>query len=333
MPARSQPTDRFDGFTYGIELECFVPYETNRLTDTPFDRSSDHRGVQQSLTAEIASIGANSGSDGSIRYNSNCFPIETRSDVVNNQNMETHLTKLCEVLNKYKADVNNSCGYHAHIAHPLFFKRFNLLRLVHVWAAIEDVMFATQPSSRFNNQYCKRLLRPYIQGNFDKLPQRKQRLVQEMSGQDRYMALNLSALRKHSTVEVRLHAGTTNPTKIINWIKLLRAIYAYVFYSYNKADVNELFNMTLSMEKVQKALDLIGVEDDVKTHFIERTQSFNDDKSLKEYGEKLVKQTKSAIEAMGKKQQLKRLEANYTKAMTKYNEYTNQYAQLIDQLN
>lgn len=42
--------------------------------------------------------------------------------------------------------------------------------------------------------------------------------------QDRYSGINPYALDEHTTIEVRIHGGTCNPTKIVNWVKLLVAI-------------------------------------------------------------------------------------------------------------
>ena len=43
---------------------------------------------------------------------------------------------------------------------------------------------------------------------------------------DRYHAVNLTSFAKHGTVEVRLHSATTNFVKIKNWLKIVSAVYS-----------------------------------------------------------------------------------------------------------
>ena len=44
------------------------------------------------------------------------------------------------------------------------------------------------------------------------------------NGNDRYHAVNMSAFYKYKTLEIRLHSGTTDYTKIISWIRLLEIL-------------------------------------------------------------------------------------------------------------
>ena len=44
------------------------------------------------------------------------------------------------------------------------------------------------------------------------------------NGNDRYHAVNMAAFYKYKTLEIRLHSGTTDYTKIISWIRLLEIL-------------------------------------------------------------------------------------------------------------
>lgn len=96
-------------------------------------------------------------------------------------------------------------------------------------------------------------------------------------------------MERHRTIECRLHAGTTNAEKIINWIKLLVAIYTYAIKSYNSSQVRELFDMETSEEKINKAWDLVGLTSKERAYFNARIQKFmipdlaNMQKSAKQY--------------------------------------------------
>lgn len=123
----------------------------------------------------------------------------------------THFTsvmcKICEVL-RGVAQVNASCGLHVHLDQRVHYydssstirQRYtNLVKSL-------SVLLHTQPASRRKNRYCKR-------NRSDTYHSAK-----------RYRAVNSAALCKYRTLEVRLHAGTIDAEKIINWVKLLRLI-------------------------------------------------------------------------------------------------------------
>jgi hypothetical protein len=45
-----------------------------------------------------------------------------------------------------------------------------------------------------------------------------------MKNDDRYKAINVQAYKEHKTIEVRLHTGTIEEHKILNWVQLLVSI-------------------------------------------------------------------------------------------------------------
>ena len=112
-----------------------------------------------------------------------------------------HIKNVCKILNSWRVRVNKSCGLHAHFDMrklpyntALRYAR-NIGRQVHL-------LFQIVPQSRRDNEYCTN------------------EIVSERDG-SRYAVVNMTAYDRHSTIEVRLHSGTTNPTKIINWIEVL----------------------------------------------------------------------------------------------------------------
>lgn len=336
-------------FQYGIELECYTPYSipnveyeetreqiVERLKARYIANGYDEDGAQiravqafnsgnyttnsnlTDLHTKIAEVGAEVVSDGSIQSPNGENGTEIRGGVYDDENIEQKVTELCRIANAHGSDVNKSCGFHVHTSHKRFLHRPTLNKLVHVWAAIEDVLFLTQPQSRFNNRYCYRLLKPFISGDFDNLPKEKRELVRKMNGIDRYTSLNLSALGKHHTVEVRLHSGTLDKEKIINWVKLLRSIYTYVFDFYDKEKVAEIFNMPISKEKVQAVFELIGLSEELKTYYTERIAKFYTEDNWNVYTEKLAKQNLDANKVLLDKEKLVEYRRRVDRARKQY---------------
>lgn len=113
---------------------------------------------------------------------------------------EHEVTALCNML-KGKAYVNSSCGFHVHFdmrhkTEPEFKVIAN--RLARMVPALREML----PFSRRTNKYC---YEPISRG--------------KGSGHRRAF-VNTTAFDKYSTLEVRGHSGTINPTKILNWIEI-----------------------------------------------------------------------------------------------------------------
>jgi hypothetical protein len=117
--------------------------------------------------------------------------------------LEPRLFRLCKRLDALGLKVNRSCGLHVHLD-----QRGQTEQQVERRAKVMDAwLCALQelvPASRRENSYCR----------FG------------TSWKDRYRAVNLCAFSAHRTLEVRLHSGTTDYTKILAWVRLLELLAA-----------------------------------------------------------------------------------------------------------
>lgn len=117
--------------------------------------------------------------------------------------LEPRLFRLCKRLEALGLKVNRSCGLHVHLdqrgqTEAQVEKR---ARIMDAWlSALQELV----PASRRENSYCR----------FG------------TSWKDRYRAVNLCAFSAHKTLEVRLHSGTTDYTKILAWVRLLELLAA-----------------------------------------------------------------------------------------------------------
>jgi hypothetical protein len=213
---------------YGVEIECLFP---------------DSDAVEEfRLAAEkIAYIGI--GSDGSIRTEGGQVGVELR--ILTDDSL-SNLKKTCQLLSDFGVTVNTSTGLHIHFDH-----RHNIDQLttktIHsrLNSALLKQLAALVPKSRRENTYCQ--LR--------------------VSGKNRYSAVNLVALQKYGTIEIRLHSGTIDFYKIKQWIKL----WDYLLYSkrLRKYDVNSPTGLIDSLK-----------DEELKAYFHRRFSKFNPDQTI-----------------------------------------------------
>ncbi len=153
--------------------------------------------------------------------------------------------KVIEVLAKYfkyiDAHVNRTTGFHVHLEVTADDHASFLRGLVKFYAGYQDLLFALNPPSRWNNRYAKIL--PYNVAERIKrarsLEQIKRAWYGELGDYDdedyhynnsRYYILNLHSyfLSGGKHYEIRIHSGTTELKKIMMWVKLNIAIADYV---------------------------------------------------------------------------------------------------------
>ena len=281
-------------FKFGVEIECSLPRES-----------------VSTVVEALEDLGNNVGSDGSIHdLRVGYEGIELRTPPLGYNATTRLISKTCKLLEDYNVNGNATCGLHVHCSNRKFLMAKYLKRIVHTWLAVEDVLTATQPQSRFNNNYCVRLLREFVRGTLDNLPHDKDLILRKIETEhqiahgSRYYALNLMALNAHKTLECRLHAYTANAQKINSWITVLRGLYNYAIEGYDPIVVDHLFKTPISMEKIEEVWTLFGIPDKVK--------AFYSHKITRNLFSLLASQQEGAYKRMG-------LVDAKTKAMNRYN--------------
>lgn len=132
------------------------------------------------------------------------------------------LEKVCWVLDLCDVKVNDSCGLHVHID-AAGFNMETWRNLALSYKYLEPVIDGFMPASRRDNYYCRGL------GHVSDERIRSARTVDELKGRigDRYHKVNLEAYSRHKTVEFRQHSGTTNFTKMRNWVLFLHRMVTF----------------------------------------------------------------------------------------------------------
>lgn len=133
------------------------------------------------------------------------------------------LEKVCWVLDLCDVKVNDSCGLHVHLDAADF--NINTWRnLALTYKHLENLIDAFMPGTRRNNSFCKSLKhvsdeRIKLAGTIDAL--------RSVFDRDRYHKVNFEAYARHKTVEFRQHSGTTNFTKMENWVRFLNGLITF----------------------------------------------------------------------------------------------------------
>lgn len=132
------------------------------------------------------------------------------------------LERVLAVLNKDgMSRVGKRCGLHVH----LDMRNRDRSLVYHNLFKAQRILYAMNPRSRLDGidetgrkdtVYSKKV-------EWEDFETAWSALNDGNSGQ-RYNGINLLALQKHNTIEIRIHSGSTNFTKISNWVKILTSI-------------------------------------------------------------------------------------------------------------
>lgn len=123
------------------------------------------------------------------------------------------LNMVCRTLNRLKSRVNKTCGLHVHFdCRHISARQVTTLgkKVARVIPALKQIL----PRSRQSNRFCADPINTHNRG-------------------ERYSFVNLHSFRKHKTLEIRGHSGTTDPVKIANWIKIIKTVMTHR----NKAEI------------------------------------------------------------------------------------------------
>lgn len=197
--------------TFGVEIEILA---TQELSQELIETALQVEGIN--ATAESYNHRVNDG--WKIIRDDSCG-WEVVSPILSGESGISEVKKVADILNRIGCKVDKSCGLHVHIgADALGVKKVK--SIVRRWLNNEHHLDAIQPLSRRENinPYCYSLARTFDTSGLDHC--RKMNTLANCQS-TRYAKLNLQAYRRHSTIEFRHHSGTTDSTKITNWIKFL----------------------------------------------------------------------------------------------------------------
>lgn len=143
--------------------------------------------------------------DGSLRVSKQGDTTHELTILVKEREYAEIIPKVCAVLKATGGYVNKSCGMHVHLDMRARKPEVAYDRLL---KSLEILYRMTPPERRYN-KFCLR--------NAPDMP------FNANIG-ERYWAVNPQAYSRHKTIEIRLHSGSLNAVKVVNWVKLLLLI-------------------------------------------------------------------------------------------------------------
>ena len=177
----------------GVELEFTAPCTMERVAEL----------IIKNKLSKFVTLKA----DGSIRTNSS----DTGHEIcilAKEVEIRDVVTRVCSMLNdEVESGVNGTCGLHIH----LDMRNRDAEKCGRRLYNAQDILFSLVPKNRAQDDYCKKL----GSFNFNLSPNG------ERYDTGRYFGINMMAYKKFTTIEIRMHSGTTNERKINNWIELL----------------------------------------------------------------------------------------------------------------
>lgn len=219
------PNPRAAEITFGIEIECFLPNNSVRI-------GGYHRGIE--LGGEFPA-GWNAQYDASLRTTlHNYTGVEIVSPILKGPDGLAQIRTVANVLNRMRARVNTTCGFHVHIgvksvAGTDYDDVADWIRRVLKLTAQHEMAFygAAGTKRRYDYRYCKSLKNGIWATRKQKLNKKNftaDDLRIQSAGVDRYQLLNIAPAFTKGTVEFRAFSGTTDATKMVAWVAMSLAI-------------------------------------------------------------------------------------------------------------
>lgn len=232
------------GFVQNVYKKMLERAGQNIPTSTQLDYSFTRKfGIEieaynctrEKLASELRAAGIDVAVEGYNHTTRNHWKLVTDASLSGNNTFELvspvlegeaglkELEKVCWVLEFCDVKVNDSCGLHIHMdAADFDLQTWKNLALS--YKHLERVIDSFMPQSRRQNYYCKGL------SSISAVDIQAAQSINDLQaafGNNRYRKVNLEAYARHRTVEFRQHSGTTNFTKMENWIRFLNGLITF----------------------------------------------------------------------------------------------------------
>lgn len=209
---------------------------------------------------------------------------------------EECLWRIGASLKKVVATVNLTCGMHIHldgkgIINPN--RRLYPKALIQLWKAyivFEDVVLSVIPYERRSTSYARPLREAFKLSELEACETQldcerlwyKERYWQQIQSNKaqhhhttRYFGVNLHPLLGFGHMEIRYHSGTTNPTKILQWVNLHALIMdAAAEGKFTRAFLKEAQATSALKDKTDLLFEMLEMTEGSKQYFYARQNKF-----------------------------------------------------------
>lgn len=152
------------------------------------------------------------------------------------------------------ATVNKQTGYHVHIGADLIGLN-GIANMVWNWNHAHATIGALVAPSRLNNGFCRPVAESSLADWCDHV------LAGNISNPTggRYYSLNMNSYSRHKTIEVRLHHGTLNGSKIQGWAEFVGAMAQYSKDG-NRFELETWADSANRLNNISTMLDILAVD-------------------------------------------------------------------------
>jgi hypothetical protein len=155
------------------------------------------------------------------------------------------ITDGCKSLSDPKESVNQACGFHIHLnARDISETQLaNFMRFCHKY---QGNILGFVAKSRHNGDYCRLLpseLADITGGS----------IADWSNNNGRYFIVNSSSYYRRGTIEIRVHQGTTNHKKVLNWAELWLKLLNFGIKKENWEGKNLSFWKVAKLAKVRRS--------------------------------------------------------------------------------
>lgn len=214
--------------------------------------------------------------------------LELTTPPAQGQKFEDIINKSCEILRKNGYYGTAKAGLHVHIDARKFMKNpTKIANIAKTYFAVEDILFSMLPHSRWNSHFCQAIGKNYLfawRNNMKSIEdewylKKGQMRMSKINGgygmSDKYYGLGINSIRRHKTIELRYHSGTTNPHKILMWVAINLRLFEYALNNYDNDKIKNLFDMTTSQNKFENFCKVFNMPRELKKYMEERISIFN----------------------------------------------------------
>jgi len=215
--------------TFGIEIECFAKIDKWQMADRIESNLRDAGFNQELVTAGSYTHMTDNNNfhnwkvedDASLIHTGNLrsthpYKMEIKSPVLKGSEGVKKLRTICDTLDGI-ATVNRYCGLHVHHGMQNLREGESLHNLINGWLRHEDHFMKCLPVSRQSNSYTRKWRSSYSNIPFISNSESVKNWYNEHIN-DRRVTLNFESYWIRNTVEIRMHSGTVEFDKMVNWL-------------------------------------------------------------------------------------------------------------------
>jgi hypothetical protein len=238
---------RTKDYHVGVEIEFVSKYNKYELAQLLY-KNGVHEFVQLV-------------EDGSLRAEKDFKHCHEITILAPEQLIHAVLARVLKAINENGgSQVSKKCGLHVHLDMRHRDRKLCFYNL----QKSQKLMYAMNPRSRVDGTQADGKVDGTVYSKPITIDDVDEAINTFSASSNRYNGINVLALSKHQTIEIRIHSGSTNFEKISNWVKILTSI------------VNKQEKTEQAHTDVSEFCSFYGLDDSIVKYMSDRIAKFKD---------------------------------------------------------